>query len=51
MNAHPQIPEAELLEAAKPPAELLPRQPASVRLGEQGLRDGLLHRKALGRSL
>ncbi|MGZ3458947.1 MAG: hypothetical protein ACXU86_10645 [Archangium sp.] len=52
MNTHPQkIAEAELLETAKPPTELLPWHPLAVCFGEDGTCDDALHREALGRGL
>jgi hypothetical protein len=51
VNTPSQIAEAELLDAAKPSSELLPRHVEPECLGQEGLRDDALHREALGRSL
>jgi hypothetical protein len=48
MNTHSQITEAELMETTKPPAKLSPGHVKAESLGEEGLRNGALHRKALG---
>ncbi len=51
VDTHPQIAEAELLEAANPPTELLPRHPLAISFGEDGTCNDALHREALGRGL
>jgi hypothetical protein len=48
VNTHPQIAEAELLEATNPPPELLPRHVEPECLGKDCLCDDALHCKALG---
>ncbi|OJT16748.1 hypothetical protein BO221_48975 [Archangium sp. Cb G35] len=51
VDTHAQIAEAELLQATKPPAKLLPWHPVAVGLGEDGTCDDALHREALSRGL